>query len=239
VKGTIIILHGWGLSGGRCSKLQNIFVKHGYRVYAPDLPGFGQTRVPKKALVLSDYARYVHGYMRRKKITSAILFGHSFGGRVAIRFAKLYPGLVRALILTGTPGYTPVSRVKLISSIVLAKIGGKLMDIPLVSRWKEAVRLFFYKLVGAKEYYRAEGPMRQTFKNIVEEKLEENMKSITAKTLLLWGTEDTIVPLQIAERMKQTFPNATLVLIPKIGHDAPIRKAGDVAEASLSFIASI
>jgi pimeloyl-ACP methyl ester carboxylesterase len=113
MKSTIVILHGWGLSKKKFDPLVEQLTNNGYDAKALDFPGFGESKSPVKPFTLSDYAEYLYSYLKKEDIKYPIFIGHSFGGRVALRFSTLYPKSVRALILTGTPGYTPVSRKKL------------------------------------------------------------------------------------------------------------------------------
>jgi pimeloyl-ACP methyl ester carboxylesterase len=61
-KPSIIILHGWGLSGEKFTGLQHELASLGYRVFAPDLPGFGKSIVPSRPYYLSDYVDF-YGYL--------------------------------------------------------------------------------------------------------------------------------------------------------------------------------
>ena len=51
-----------------------------------DLPGFGQSDEPKEIWNIFDYAEMVNYFVKELKINDPILIGHSFGGRVAIKF---------------------------------------------------------------------------------------------------------------------------------------------------------
>ena len=132
-----------------------------------DLPGFGASKMPEHPLTLSDYARFLDEYLKMNQIVQPILIGHSFGGRVSLKYNELYPKHTRALILSGTPGFTPIPKKKLLFFITLAKIGGFLFSIPPLSLVQDTVRRWYYYVVGAKEFFRAEGAMRETFKRIV------------------------------------------------------------------------
>src|SRR3989338_3028071 len=101
-KFTIIILHGWNLSADRFSPLLNELEKNQYKVYCPDLPGFGNSKLADKALYLDDYIKFVEKYIDRYQLDDVIIIGHSFGGRIAIKMATSNRKL-KALIVSGTP----------------------------------------------------------------------------------------------------------------------------------------
>lgn len=222
-KPDIVILHGWGLSSQKFEPLTAALRKRGYQVTAPDLPGFGSSAPPSRPYALSDYVLFVHNFIQESGIQHPILLGHSFGGRVSLLYEKLYPQEIRALVLTGTPGFSPVARKRLLFFVVLAKAGKLFFSIPPMSFFKGSVQKWYYYVVGAREFYRAEGHMRETFKKIVQEDLVSAMKVVSVPTLLLWGKEDIIVPLAIARRMEERIPGAKLVVIPHTDHGVPFK----------------
>ena len=235
----IIILHGWGLSGRTFIPLRKELLKKGYQVYVPDLPGFGKSDIPKYPLTLRDYAKFLYEYLDIHHIKAPILIGHSFGGRVALMFNQLYPKSVRALILSGTPGYTPIPKKKLEFFIFLAKAGGMIFQIPPFSLFQNYVRRWYYYAVGAKDFFRAEGSMRQTFKNIVRDSLVNAMESVTVPTLLVWGQLDIIVPTAIAVRMHTKMKTSELIIIPGSDHGVLYKQPEMFVSAVSKFLHSL
>ncbi len=239
MKHPVVILHGWGLSAKTFAPLVAQLKKQHGEVYAPDFPGFDSLHIPNKPLTLTDYADFLDRYLQKHHIKKPILIGHSFGGRVALKYQLKYPKNIAALIFTGTPGYTPVSRKKLTVFITIAKIGGTLFSLPILYRLKDRVRLWYYYVVGARDFYRAEGVMRDTFKNIVKEPLIVCMEHICVPALLVWGEHDMIVPVEIAHRMEKVIPGAKLTLLPNTGHDVPFKNPKLFADAILPWIETV
>lgn len=222
-KPAIIILHGWGLSAQRFMPLARELTGDGWRVLVPDLPGFGKSATPVRPFALSDYCEFLHTFIHKKKLGRVVLLGHSFGGRVSLRYANMYPGDVSGLILTGTPGVTPVPRRRLMLFIVVAKIGKAILSIWPLSILQNKIRLWYYYLVGAREFYRASGVMRDTFKLIVKEELTEFMRGIRVPCLLVWGALDRITPVWIAEKMHDLIEKSELVIIADRDHGVPFK----------------
>lgn len=220
----IIILHGWNLSGDRFAPLSSVLKKKGYRVFAPDFPGFGKEPPPSSPWHVSDYAVFLDAYIQRNKIVKPILIGHSFGGRVALMYAEAHPTVIKKLILTGTPGFSPIPSKKLMIFLLIAKIGGFIFSLPGLHGKEDEARKFLYRLAGAKEFLRAEGVMRQTFKYVVADDLRAAMASIAVPCHLIWGEQDMIVPLSVAERMKAIIPRATLTVLPNADHGVPFHQ---------------
>lgn len=228
----LVILHGWGLSKDRYAGLVRELEKKKISVLSLDFPGFGSTDPPDTPLTLSDYAEYLHTYLTKHRVHQPILLGHSFGGRVALKYQYLYPEGVRGLILTGTPGYTPVPKRKLMLLVAVAKIGKIFFNIPFIRNW-------YYYVAGAREYYRAQGPMKETFKNIVGESLVPYMETVHIPTLLVWGEGDIITPLWIARKMKEKIKNARLIVIPQSDHGVSYKQPEIFTEKIYDFVRSL
>lgn len=221
MKRPLVILHGWNLSAAKFIPLSRELKKLGYRIYVPDLPGFGKNEMVGKPLNLVDYAIFVEAYLKKHKLAKAVIIGHSFGGRIALKMAAAKNGNLAALVLTGTPGFLPVPKIKVLFFMLLAKIGGLFFSLPIINRLAKVMRKILYKTAGASDFYHTKENMRQTFKNIVREELFEYMKGIKLPTLLLWGRDDRIVPLAVAFRMLKTISRAQLQIINEARHGAP------------------
>ena len=93
--------------------------------------------------------------------------------------------------------------------------------------------------MGARDYYRAEGKMRDTFKNIVREELVTSMKHVSVPTILIWGAQDIIVPVSIANHMKETIPGASLTVAPEFGHGLPYKNPKEFCSILLPWLESL
>ncbi|OGG10935.1 hypothetical protein A3J20_04380 [Candidatus Gottesmanbacteria bacterium RIFCSPLOWO2_02_FULL_42_29] len=221
MKRPLVILHGWNLSAAKFIPLSRELKKLGYRIYVPDLPGFGKNQKVEKPLNLSDYAIFVEAYLKKHKISKAVIIGHSFGGRIALKMAAAKNGNLVALVLTGTPGFLPLPKIKVLFFMLLAKIGGLFFSLPIINRLDRIMRKILYRTAGASDFYHTKENMRQTFKNIVREELSPYLKKINTPTLLLWGRDDGIVPLSVAFRMSKTISRVQLQIINEAKHGVP------------------
>lgn len=214
----ILILHGWGLSGGHYKDLTDLLTQNGHRVLTPDLPGFGQEKAPQSPYHLSDYVAFVISYLKKHKIRKVTIIGHSFGGRIGILLSSTYPSLVHELILTGVPGFKAESSGRIVLFRMIAKAGMRVFSLPGLNRFGESARALLYRAAKTSDYKRTTGVMRETFKIIINEDLAISMRKLTVPTRLIWGKNDTITPVTTAYRMKKCIPNAKLLIIPHAGH---------------------
>ena len=97
----IILLHGWGVDISIFDSITNM-LKTKYTVYAIDLPGFCKSEEPDIPYNLDDYVELLYQFIVDLDIYNPILLGHSFGGRIAIKFASSYK--VNKLILVDSAG---------------------------------------------------------------------------------------------------------------------------------------
>lgn len=231
-----LILHGWNLSGKKFTPLVVELKKNGYDAYSIDLPGFGNSTKPQKPLTLSDYVEYVYKYIKSKNWEEVIIVGHSFGGRIGIKFASTNPSFLKALILTGTPGYNPVQKCKVIFFLGLAKLGDLLFSLPILKNAKEIARKLLYKAAQANDFYTTDITMQDTFKNIVKEEPAKYLAKIKIPTLLIWGENDQITPLWIGQKMESVIPNAKLVVIPNSRHGVPWTNPKEFVDAIIRFL---
>ncbi len=219
----ILILHGWGLSSVNYKKLAISLNTKKYRVYCPDLPGFGTAKIPEKPYDLDDYVNFIKQYVTKEKLGKFILIGHSFGGRIALRFAEFYPEKITKLILAGVPGVrTSLNKVYLF--LIMSKIGRFFLYFPIFRPLLSITRKIVYKIIGTHDYERTDGVMRETFKKVVKFDLVSTMMKIKVKTLLVWGEKDSIVPVWIGEKMSKNIINSKLAIVPNTSHNLPYKQ---------------
>lgn len=168
-----------------------------------DLYGFGKTPHPDHPLTLADYARGVKDLLSDLGVEDAILIGHSFGGRVAMRLAA-EESFVRALVLVDSAGIPPRRGVKYALRVLFYKIG-KAFGHP-------------SKRAGSADYVALRGAMRKTFVNVVNTSSVPDAKKILAPTLLFWGSEDKETPFYMCKRLRRLIRNSEIVEARGAGH---------------------
>lgn len=96
---TIILVHGWTANSTLWDPQIADLANH-HRVIAVDLPGHGQTPVPEDGEFSIDlFAHAVESVRRESGAEKIILAGHSMGGPIIMKYARLHPGHTEALIL--------------------------------------------------------------------------------------------------------------------------------------------
>ena len=74
--------------------------------------------------------------------------------------------------------------------------------------------------------------MRDVFVRLLAEQYAESMSAIRCPVDLVWGEQDTEVPLEVAVRAQPMFPSATLVTLPGVGHLVPTEAPRELRRVS-------
>lgn len=212
----VVVLHGWG---GAIERVKPIVqcLSRAHAVYAPDLPGLGQSEKPPADWGVYQYAEWVDAFMCTVQCPRAHIVGHSFGGRVAIALAAQHAHLVDRLVLVNSAGIRPKRTWQHRARVGLFKGARRLSRLIPFPHWREATVKHVCTAFGASEY-RDAGSMRNIFVRVVNEDLRTLLPTIQAPTLLIWGENDGEVPLSDGELMAREIRNARLEILRGAGH---------------------
>ncbi len=228
----VLLLHGWGCDHSVFESLRNLLCSH-YTVYSFDLPGFGRSPEPGTVWGVEEYTQLVEAFIREQGIESPSLAGHSFGGRVSIRYASR--NKVDRLMLIDAAGVKPVRTLKYYYKVYTYKFLRRSVRLLLPSRQAERIIERYRKGKGSPDYNNASPRMRAVLSKTVNEDLRAFMPSIAAPTLLFWGENDTATPLRDARIMERLIPDAGLVVVPGAGHFSFLENPGMFAAVVRSF----
>ncbi len=216
---TAVILQGWGTTLEVYDSVASCLAVK-FRVITLNLPGFGTSDEPKKPWAVEDYAQFVISFFAQMNITSAVLLGHSYGGRIIIRLAAKdeLPFNIEQIVLIDSAGIVPeksfkqkfkIRRYKILKKIVSLKLVHAICP-DIIDEWKNRQ--------GSADYRNATPIMRQCLVKAVNEDLRELMPRIKVDTLLVWGDGDTATPLKDGQMMEKLIPGSGLATIKGAGH---------------------
>lgn len=198
----ILLLHGWGQNIDMMKPLGDpLSLK--YRITIIDFPGFGKSEEPKIAWTMDDYCEFIEQLIIVLKIKKPIIMGHSFGGRVAIRYCADHA--IEKLILFGSPCIRRNNQLSL-----KVKLLKKLKTLPGMSHIGDQMK----KYIGSRDYKAASPVMRQILVNTVNEDLSDYARKIEEPTLLIWGENDTEAPVDDAKDLEQLMIDSGLIILP-------------------------
>ena len=198
----IILLHGWGQNIEMMKPLGDNFSDR-FRITILDLPGFGESEEPKETWTIDKYELLLEEFLKELNIKKPIVIGHSFGGRLAIRFSARNP--IEKLVLFGSP----CIRIKEELPFHVKVLKG-LKKIPGLNDFGEYMK----KYIGSRDYKAASPIMRQTLVEVVNEDLSKYAREIEEPTLLIWGDQDDEAPLSEAKELEKIMVDAALIVLP-------------------------
>lgn len=221
----ILFLHGY-LADRRSFYHQLKYFERDFEVFAPDLKGFGENKGMDYPYSLDDYIEEVKEYKQKYSLLSPHIVAHSFGGRIAIKAAAKDSGFCSRLVLTGAAGLKPKNTLKKRLKKAAFCTLKKFVD-------KEKLTRFY-----SKDYLALDGVMRESFKKIIAENLDEYLVDIKNPTLVIFGKNDKETPLYMAKKLQNGIKGARLTVIDDAGHfcfiDKPHKFNVEVKEFLLS-----
>ncbi len=209
----LVFLHGWGSESTHFSKTLE---KCGNFI-AIDLPGFGESDMLKEVWDIKDYADFLKSFLEKLEIKNPILAGHSFGGSIIIKYCAK-GGAAKKIILIASSGIRQRS-LKIYFYIFLAKLGKLFFSIPGLRLMQNRAKNKFREFVNAEDFSNlSAGELKETFKNILEEDLQEDLKKIKTNASIIWGDKDITTPIKEGELMHKLIKDSDFFVIKGAGH---------------------
>jgi pimeloyl-ACP methyl ester carboxylesterase len=224
-----LLLHGVGARADRWRHNIGALADAGLHVYAIDLPGHGFSDKGRFDYSVDGYASLVLRFLDFVGADRCVLVGTSLGGHIQAAVTCRDPARVAALILVGTLGIAPLGqqgREAVANSLldtspdgIQAKLNRIVYDSSLVTQeWVREESL----INGSPGASTAFGALAEYFKHHLDEDVVgEHLAGLTERppTLLVWGSEDVIVPPVLGQASQQILgQDVPLVLIPDAGH---------------------
>lgn len=239
-KGTpIVFLHGGGTDHALLSWRDTLpaLIAEGYRVYAPDHPGYGQSPLPKWPATLEHLGLYLKEFITALEVHHAALCGVSMGGALALGYTLANPTGATKLVLVGSYGLQDQTPAHAFSYLMVRTPGfAKLNALFMGNRWllKESLKQIvrnptsltpqLVEEVGESvENRNAQVAFRQFQQDEIRWRSNKTnytpeLTRITQPVLIVHGSRDIGVPLAAAERAAELLPHARLEVFEEAGH---------------------
>lgn len=228
---TVVLIHGLAASLYSWRYTMPALVQAGYHVVAFDNRGFGSSDKPTHGYSNADYVGLLFDLMDSLGISDAVLVGHSMGGAIAAEAALAHPERVTGLVLVDPAGFGV--RWPFMLRVARWPVVGALFD---RFRGRDATARILKMLYGdpsrvtdqdVDQYYAplaepgAGRALRGVMRTYRFDTLRPRIDSITAPTLLVWGSRDRLIPAAIGQAVVAEFQRGAFVLVPGAGHAAP------------------
>jgi pimeloyl-ACP methyl ester carboxylesterase len=252
----LVLLHGITSNSDAWRRVLPRLAEH-YTVVAPDLLGHGASAKPKGDYSLGAYAAGVRDLLAVLGFERGTVVGHSLGGGIAMQFAYLFTEYVERMVLISSGGLGkdvhPLLRAAALpgSEWVLpmlmrewpVRAGGAVADVAGKLGLEAGPDLAeFARGYASLTEREARDAFMHTMRGVVDHEgqrvsaLDRLYLADQMPTLIVWGADDPIIPVEHGRRAHELVANARYVEIPGSGHwpilDAPDRLVSEL----VSFI---
>ena len=204
-----------------------------YRVFAPQLPGYGDSGDSDNVRDMLDVTLHSFDVLEALGLDRPIVVGHSLGGMIAAEMAALRPKEVERLCLIAAAGlwlddypvpdiFTLLPREFPAYMFHDAEAGAQMMATG--GNMNDPAFLIPFLVTNARQL----GMAGKFLFPIPERGLKERIHRITAKTVLVWGDSDRIFPAPYAQAFKGLIAGAELVSVPDAGHQVVLEQTDAV-----------
>ena len=209
-------------------------------VYVPSHPGYGQSERPTWMRSVRDVAVVHQWLIKDLNLEGVSLVGLGFGGWIAAEMATMAPRQFKRLVLAGAMGIKPVE--------------GEIFDQALVS-YLDYAKAGFYDLhnfvgtygvapddVSTEQLEQWDINREMTFRiawkpYMFSQTLPYLLGGVDIPTLIVWGRDDQVVPVECAELYAKALPNARVELFSQCGHFVEMEKPDELAKLVKEFVA--
>ncbi|HTG61026.1 MAG TPA: alpha/beta hydrolase [Terriglobia bacterium] len=232
----LVLVHGLGGKAQNWALMMPSLRRHGYRIYAIDLLGFGQSDRPDVDYSIALQAEVLLQFYESQHLTRADLAGWSMGGWVALKFALAHPDRVRRVVVYDSAGiyFTPRFDPALFHPTTVEETQQFLALLtPQASRIPRFV---------ARDLIREARPtawvVDRSMKSMQTgaDLLDGKLQTLQVPVLVVWGKQDVLVPLFCGEEMRREISQSSLAIFDGCGHLAPAECSGRVLRETLRFL---
>ena len=248
----LILIHGYTSS---VYTWKDVFepLSKTFRVIAVDLKGFGFSGKPDGDYTRRAQATLVAHLLDHLKIEKAWLCGNSMGGEVALNFVRQNPQRVAGLILIDSSGAKVEGTSSLAPGYLLIPVVGRVLTALALRSDKlvrEGLEKSFYDRAKITDdrvaaYYRplqTRGGQLAALRARTQADqfpIDPDLGKINARTLIIWGADDALIPLTAGHKMNSLIKDSNLLVFEKCGHLPQEEMPERVVEEITRFIKAV
>ena len=238
---TLILLHGLGASIERWSELLPLL--RDYNVIVLDLIGFGYSDKPLIEYTVDFFVRFLEAFFTKLKISNPIIIGSSFGGQLILEYSLKHRDFFEKIILV-SPAGTLERPTYVLSQYIFSGL------YPTVENVQNA-----FQMMANNPNYNVDEKTVKDYINRMrlpnskyalistllamrrDQTLQERLVEIAIPTLVIWGSNDTTIPIENLEYFKQ-MPIVETYIMEGCGHTPYVEKPKEFYEIIKKFIES-
>ncbi|MHA6759625.1 alpha/beta fold hydrolase [Streptacidiphilus sp. PAMC 29251] len=244
---TVLLIHGHPFDRSMWSPQVTALVAAGYRVVAPDLRGYGESKVVPGITTLDVFARDLAALLDRLGVRKAVIGGLSMGGQIVMEFCRLFPERVSAVVLADTfpQGETPEGKVfrNSVADRLLAEgmdgYADEVIDkmvAPTTIAARPEVAAHVLRMMRSTDPEGAAAALRGRAERPDYCAL---LTELTVPALVVVGEDDVYTPVSDAEYMHQQLADSTLTVVAGAGHMPNLEYPDLFNAALLTFLEAL
>ena len=208
-----------------------------FTVYAPSHPGYDQSERPSWVSSVTDVAHIYLGFMLSQRLEGTAMVGFSMGGWIAAEIAAMSPNLLRGLVLVDAVGIKPevgeIAEVLMVSPESTLNLAyhdvSKAPPQPELSQEQQDIL-----------WRNREMASRLCWKPYMHNpSLPEYLKLIQVPSLVVWGRQDGIVPLNCGEIYHRVLQGSKLHVIDQCGHSPQNETPQEFLDVATDFLSKL
>jgi pimeloyl-ACP methyl ester carboxylesterase len=248
----VVFVHGLG--GCWQNWLENIprVAAEGRRAIGIDLPGFGFSEMPSDEISISGYGRTVNALCDELDIGEAVFVGNSMGGFISAETAIQFPARVARMVLVSAAGVTtsdlrsgPILAGARVVAAVATRTAAQSEKVVRRRHLRHLVYHSFIRhptrIVPELLYEITRGSGRPGFvdalRAIMDYDFRDRLPEIGCPTLIVWGTDDMLVPESDATEYERLIPESRKVIFKDTGHMAMIERPQTFNDCMIDWFA--
>lgn len=234
----LVLVHGLGGRAEEWAPLMNGLARQHFRVYALDLLGYGRSDKPDVDYSIESEVRIVEQFLDSQKLEQPDLGGWSMGGWIVLQFAVEHPGRARRLMVFDSAGmkFQPQVDLALLRPHTPAELNaltGILFAHP------PHLADFFARGI-LRQANQVDWVVGRALDNIIagKELLDGKLGPVTVPVLIVWGKQDVLTPLSVAQAMQREMPQSRLEVFDDCAHMTPLECSDRVVPEVARFLQS-
>jgi 3-oxoadipate enol-lactonase len=242
-RSNVLLLHGLGANSSSWQYQIPALCEVGYRVIAPDTPGFGQSPFQARNVNLSDVSNIYYSFLNEFGISQTDIVGISMGGVLALQIAIEYPRLIRRIVLVNTFAKLNTQNLRVLPYLIKRAVFLYTLGLPYQAQvvadqlFPNADQRYFRDELISQICQSNPRAYRGYMLALARFDVTKRLSEIDKPTLVVTGERDTTVPIDIQSKLAEGIPGARHEML-DCGHALTVEKPQDFNKILINFLSS-
>ena len=235
----LLLLHGLGGYAERWSNIMPLLSKK-YRIFAPDLIGYGQSDKPSVDYTVDVFTKFVFDFIESVGIKKTFVIGTSLGGQIAAECAATQNPIIEKVVLISPAGVmrksTPTLDAYTMAALYPNRDSVKNAYQMMIGPDKQVSDISIERFVTNMSRPNAKMVFLSTLlglKNAPD--IFEKLQKITSPTMVVWGREDKLIPFEYSQHFVSSIKNCEFVPMEGCGHSPYVEDPERLSEIITKF----